>query len=1565
MDVLRPGFLKYPQKILWIICLLSLVNNTLAQTTNLLDDGTADTINFNANYHDLVIPASPSLPYIYLSARGGDGGSAKISERLGQVCKAKGGEGASVSAVFKIGEASTELKPGSTIRFITGGKGESDDDTAVFGSGFVRSGGGGGSAILYQEAGSTSWDILLVAGGGGGAYQGLFAFACVNQSHGQGGRTTEFGGRGGGGSSKGRGGRAGKGGKGGGPFADWSGGGGGAEQEGTGPVCAGGEEGGTTGNFGGCTYSSNRPTIFGGWGFGGGGSADESGGGGGGYSGGGGGGAGGRGGGGGSYLSSSAEFGQKVQGGTTSKPKDGITTYYFLDVPSTLKCKNAITVNITYNTGVTITPGDLDNGNTLGAGEYLTLSQNYFDDRHIGANTAYLMLIKDGTIRDFCSSTVQVRDQTPHLNDNGEVQTSEGAYTRSAPVYKIPATTAMNEVTFSSRGADGGYSWLRSKFGCKSCKANGGVGATINATFSLGNGENQLPKGTYIKFITGEKGQSFKDRTCTGIEGAGGGGGTAVLFRVPGDEEWEILLAAGGGGGAYQGKTLFGCINGNNGGGGRTQESGGDGNGFGGGKGGDNGEGGDGSEPGAGGGGAFTQGKKVDSPANDATGGQKGMQNGGNGGNGSGNAEKGGWGFGGGGSGWEAGGGGGGYSGGGAGGNYQSGKGGGSIVYSSAISSEKTPGGNTSNPQNGSTSYVFGLNCSSPPIAQCKEVTVQLNDTGFASITAEDLDAGSYDVCGVLTYSVSRSAFDCTYIGANSVTLTVSNATKSKTCIGTVVVEELTPPISVCQDITVTLDALSCEVTVPAGDLDGGSSDNCNMAGYSLIYEDCSGAACVEFTRVPSIILSGPGTQEVQLVVEDESGNGSICDATITVVDQVAPVAVCQDITVFLDAETCEVMVLASDLDGGSSDACGTPDFKLTYTECSSGICGEVSPISSTTFSGHGTQAVKLVVDDGNGNSSSCNATISLVDETTPTISCPSGFTLNNDLNNCGALFTNLSTPVFNDNCMASLSYTLSGDPIGDFSAYTDAGQGVLEEVFVKTGAAMVTYTATDDAGNFAACSFTLTVEDTEDPVLSCPADFTVSTSELSCTAGVSWLHAIASDNCPASLAGNPLPMYYSLNGATTSMSQAVNSQDGSTGANATLNLGVTTVSYDFADLAGNPGSCSFRVTVVDDVAPVAACKDLSIDFNGQEEISLDLGQVWDEAASFDNCGFVEFVSANLTIACEEVGNTVAIPVTIRDEADNVGECISFVEVIGLPCDWVEGPSDGSLNCDGQTTAGYDADEQSFTLTSDGCWQGNQDPDRATFVYQSLCGDGSLTAKLSSVNAGGYVGLMARETLDPLARRAGVLKSTSTRRVRREWRPIYDGPVVRTSSNRSGVEWLRIVRQGKEIKSYTSTNGSSWRLLYKVSFSNLEDCIYFGMMAYSLNGSAAVEGVFEQVTYSGSGAVASRILDDSTFITAEGLQAVETTGETGTGMISVFPNPASDRTQLVLEDFQDKPALLMVRDAFGKLVKQIDLDSAMGAVISLEVHDLTPGMYIISLVQDKQIKGSKRLIVQP
>ena len=126
-----------------------------------------------------------------------------------------------------------------------------------------------------------------------------------------------------------------------------------------------------------------------------------------------------------------------------------------------------------------------------------------------------------------------------------------------------------------------------------------------------------------------------------------------------------------------------------------------------------------------------------------------------------------------------------------------------------------------------------------------------------------------------------------------------------------------------------------------------------------------------------------------------------------------------------------------------------------------------------------------------------------------------------------------------------------------------------------------------------------------------------------------------------------------------------------------------------------------------------------------------------------------------------------------------------------------------------------------------------------------------------------------------------------------------------------------------------------------------------------------VEGVFEQVTFSGSAAVAGRIQDGPTSIQAEGILALPTAVAERKGTMNVFPNPASDRVQLALEDFQDKPALLMVRDAYGKLVRQIDLDSGQEVEMSLEVRDLASGVYIISLIQDKQIKGSKRLIIQP
>jgi hypothetical protein len=62
-----------------------------------------------------------------------------------------------------------------------------------------------------------------------------------------------------------------------------------------------------------------------------------------------------------------------------------------------------------------------------------------------------------------------------------------------------------------------------------------------------------------------------------------------------------------------------------------------------------------------------------------------------------------------------------------------------------------------------------------PPVPVCQSLTVQLNSGGTASITAAQINNGSTDNCGIQSLSLNQTSFTCANLGANTVTLTVTD----------------------------------------------------------------------------------------------------------------------------------------------------------------------------------------------------------------------------------------------------------------------------------------------------------------------------------------------------------------------------------------------------------------------------------------------------------------------------------------------------------------------------------------------------------------------------------------------------------------------------------------------------------------------------------------------------------------------------------------------------------------------------------------------------------------------
>jgi hypothetical protein len=346
-------------------------------------------------------------------------------------------------------------------------------------------------------------------------------------------------------------------------------------------------------------------------------------------------------------------------------------------------------------------------------------------------------------------------------------------------------------------------------------------------------------------------------------------------------------------------------------------------------------------------------------------------------------------------------------------------------------------------------------------------------------------------------------------------------------CTQIITVNDITPPsISCPAPITV-----SCAAAVPA--------PNVNLVTAS---DNCGGSLAPVVTFVNDVISNQTCANRYTITrtyrATDVCGNFAECTQTITVNDVTPPTLTCPaPVTV-----SCASAVPAPNIASvtGVSDNCAGV---VTVTHVS-------DVISAQTCANRYTITRTYRATDVCGNFTQCTQIITVNDQTPPVITCPAPVTVS-----CASAVpaANISAVTATDNCGGTITITHVGDVI---SAQTCANRYTITR----------TYRATDVCGNTATCTQIITVNDQTAPVITCPANITVTTPVGSCTAVVTFAPT-ATDNC----------------GTVT----IVNSPASGTA----FAIGTTTVTSTATDACGNSSSCTFTVTVLDGQLPVISAQ--------------------------------------------------------------------------------------------------------------------------------------------------------------------------------------------------------------------------------------------------------------------------------------------------------------------------------------------------------------------------------------
>ncbi|WP_216746170.1 LamG-like jellyroll fold domain-containing protein [Paucihalobacter ruber] len=379
---------------------------------------------------------------------------------------------------------------------------------------------------------------------------------------------------------------------------------------------------------------------------------------------------------------------------------------------------------------------------------------------------------------------------------------------------------------------------------------------------------------------------------------------------------------------------------------------------------------------------------------------------------------------------------------------------------------------------------------------------------------------------------------------------------------------------------------------------------------------------------------------EVTFTAADECGNEVQSIAAFIIEDSTAPQITQQPIDVVFE---CDGSGNINDLNnwlntnGGAvaSDTCSgvtwTNDYDANNFISYCGSTGLVTVIFTAT-------------DACGNNVATESANFLIEDNTAPDTSDPAPLSID--------CLSDLPAP---DTSIVSATDSCSTPTVTFTSESDNGGNGTLGNPLIINRI----YNVSDGCNNVQV-THTITIEDNEAPVITCPADITETADNGECSASITISNPTATDNCSTT---------FTYNG-TRSDNAALN---------APFPVGETIITWTATDEANNiSDSCEQRIIVTDNELPNAVCRDFTIQLDATGIATITAADI--DNGSSDNCGINTIDLDISTFTCADVGdNTVTL--TVTDVNNNVATCTATVTV-----------TDGSENAD----ISIDATETTF-----------------------------------------------------------------------------------------------------------------------------------------------------------------------------------------------------------------------------------------------------------------------------